>query len=305
MTGLQEALLRKAIHLTRPGGTIVYSTCTYAPEENEAILDRVLRYAAVTLEEIPLHLPHTPGVLAWEGQRFHPHIARAWRLYPHHMNSGGLFMARLRRRGIDHSVDSSASHRGTTPPNGWSEIPSGFPGEAEDAASVRIERAIDELVQWFDLSRSALDGVGWMVRNKHIWAQTAKIWPVAGWTGAVENRWRVVSVGLRALRGGPGRRETPSSHFLTRWAADIPDVRRVELHEPALRRLLEGCVLPTDLAPPGPVAIVWNGAVLGRGVVGPPEPEELEPICRFLYIFGPTRPLSLSRSCAPAQAFPS
>ena len=38
---VQRQLLARAVALTRPGGTIVYATCTYAPEENEAVLDTV------------------------------------------------------------------------------------------------------------------------------------------------------------------------------------------------------------------------------------------------------------------------
>ena len=67
VTRVQEALLRHAVRLTKPGGTIVYATCTYAPEENEAVVDRVLRDAPVTVAEIPLGLPHSPGLTAWAG----------------------------------------------------------------------------------------------------------------------------------------------------------------------------------------------------------------------------------------------
>lgn len=43
LCGLQRALLRRAIDLCRPGGWIVYATCTFAPEENEAVVDQVMR----------------------------------------------------------------------------------------------------------------------------------------------------------------------------------------------------------------------------------------------------------------------
>jgi 16S rRNA C967 or C1407 C5-methylase (RsmB/RsmF family) len=39
---LQVGLLRRAVKLTKPGGVIVYSTCTYAPEENEIVVENVL-----------------------------------------------------------------------------------------------------------------------------------------------------------------------------------------------------------------------------------------------------------------------
>ncbi|MFB6151175.1 MAG: RsmB/NOP family class I SAM-dependent RNA methyltransferase, partial [Haloarculaceae archaeon] len=36
IAGVQKGVLRRAVQATRPGGTVVYSTCTFAPEENEA-----------------------------------------------------------------------------------------------------------------------------------------------------------------------------------------------------------------------------------------------------------------------------
>ena len=68
----QESLLRRAIALTRPGGTILYSTCTFAPEENEAVVDRVLQDAPVTLEPITIDAAHSPGLTSFEGCEEYP-----------------------------------------------------------------------------------------------------------------------------------------------------------------------------------------------------------------------------------------
>ena len=265
--GLQEALLRRAIRLTRPGGMIVYSTCTYAPEENEEVLDRVLRDSPVTMEPIDLPIPHASGVVEWSGRRLDPDVALAWRVYPHHIDSGGLFMARLRRHGSDLprlQLDGGPS----TLPAGWTPIPLAFPGEDGKRAEARIANAKTELERRFSISRSTLDGLGWMVRGKHIWAQTAATWPAAKWNEAGDPGWRVVSVGLRALRGGHGTLETPSSHFMTRWSGELGLERQVAVDTDQLRRLLEGQTLTGGAAPRGPVAIVWKGMVLGRGMVG-------------------------------------
>lgn len=266
VTELQEALLRRAIALTRPGGTVVYSTCTYAPEENEAVLDRVLRDAPVVMERIPLDTTHAPGLTEWEGHRFDPQLQHAWRVYPHHLDSGGLFMARLRKEG---SSDSSAA--GGVPPtresDGWSTIPRGFFGEDEDDANGRIEQSVGEMGQRFGLGPSTLGGVRWMVRGKHIWSHTAGEWPIPRWDHHPGSRWRVISVGLRALRSGPGAGETPSSDFLTRWGGRIPPEYRFDVDDTALVRLLEGVPLPTRGLPSGPVPLAWDGLVLGRAVV--------------------------------------
>lgn len=98
ITQVQRALLRAGVRLTKPGGTIVYATCTYAPEENEATLDAIPPDAAVVEPiEPPAGLRVTPGLAAWEGRRFRPDVVHAARLWPHHNDTGGFFVARLRR----------------------------------------------------------------------------------------------------------------------------------------------------------------------------------------------------------------
>ena len=95
---IQKGLLRRAVELTRPGGRIVYSTCTYAPEENEAVLSGIYPEKA-TIE--PLNFPEgvlvAPGITEWEGAAFRPDVANAARFWPHLNDTGGFFVAQLRR----------------------------------------------------------------------------------------------------------------------------------------------------------------------------------------------------------------
>jgi 16S rRNA C967 or C1407 C5-methylase (RsmB/RsmF family) len=99
----QRAILRKAVRLCRPGGRIVYSTCTYAPEENEAVIDSVLREAPPgglrVLEARIEGLRSVPGVPGWEGEAFDPALARAMRVWPHANDTGGFFVAVLEKGG--------------------------------------------------------------------------------------------------------------------------------------------------------------------------------------------------------------
>ena len=67
MAARQRALLRKAVQLCRPGGRIVYSTCTFAPEENELIVAEALEASAWASDAVA-------GDGAWPGHqpRRHP-----------------------------------------------------------------------------------------------------------------------------------------------------------------------------------------------------------------------------------------
>lgn len=98
----QAAILRKAIRKCRPGGRLVYSTCTYAPEENEAVVDTVLRELEPgTVDIVEARLPgfrFAPGVVEWQGRQYLPELANTRRAYPHHNDTGGFFVAVMERR---------------------------------------------------------------------------------------------------------------------------------------------------------------------------------------------------------------
>jgi len=95
IAGSQKGILKRAIKATREGGTVVYSTCTFAPEENEAVLDYVLDSGECRLLDFDLPLESRPGVTEWQGRTFDPAVERAKRIYPHFNDTGGFFVAKL------------------------------------------------------------------------------------------------------------------------------------------------------------------------------------------------------------------
>ena len=96
----QVRLLRQAIRRCNPGGRVVYSTCTYAPEENEAVIDRVLGEMPDTFRILTAEIPGfatTPGITEWRGARFDRRLERTLRVWPHRNDTGGFFMAVLEK----------------------------------------------------------------------------------------------------------------------------------------------------------------------------------------------------------------
>ncbi len=111
---VQAAILRTAVRLCRPGGRIVYSTCSYAPEENEGVVDTVLGEmgGAVELAEARVDgFRSAPGIVEWDGRRYRPELARAMRAWPHANDTGGFFVAVLEKRGAAAESDAGAVAR--------------------------------------------------------------------------------------------------------------------------------------------------------------------------------------------------
>jgi NOL1/NOP2/sun family putative RNA methylase len=95
VAGLQKGLLTRAITQTRPGGTVVYSTCTFAPEENEAVVDHAVRTADCRPVAFETPLDSRSGVTDWQDESYDDRLTRTKRFYPHHNDTGGFFCAKL------------------------------------------------------------------------------------------------------------------------------------------------------------------------------------------------------------------
>lgn len=111
MARIQTAILRKAVQLCKPGGKILYSTCTFAPEENEAVLQAILDEMPDAVRILPAQVEGfvtAPGISEWNGRKFHPSIQNALRVWPHHNDTGGFFMALLEK--VDSDQPSAFSN---------------------------------------------------------------------------------------------------------------------------------------------------------------------------------------------------
>jgi NOL1/NOP2/sun family putative RNA methylase len=94
----QKNLLNSAIKSLRPGGELVYSTCTLTTVENEEIINFALTEFPVEVIEIQLEGIKTwPGLTKFEDKTFHPDLANTIRLYPFDRMTEGFYVARLRK----------------------------------------------------------------------------------------------------------------------------------------------------------------------------------------------------------------
>jgi 16S rRNA (cytosine1407-C5)-methyltransferase len=97
----QVELLVSAFQALKPGGEVVYATCSLAPDEDEAVLDAFLTLYPhqATIETVDRLLPTSAPALASAGARaFHPQVRRAVRLWPHLYDTSGFFAALIRKQ---------------------------------------------------------------------------------------------------------------------------------------------------------------------------------------------------------------
>lgn len=94
----QKKLLMHAFELLKPGGTLVYSTCTFEPEENEAVIDNLLEKSAdADVEEIKTGVKHADGLIKWNDTGYDERVQKCVRIYPEHNGTGGFFVCKIRK----------------------------------------------------------------------------------------------------------------------------------------------------------------------------------------------------------------
>lgn len=96
LSRLQKKIIAFAIDLLKENGEIIYSTCTYAPEENEENIDFLLRNFPLKIEKIELPVKTRPGIVQWQGKKFDEQVKNCCRIYPQDNDTEGFFLAKLR-----------------------------------------------------------------------------------------------------------------------------------------------------------------------------------------------------------------
>ena len=227
----QRGLLADAARLVRPGGALVYSTCTFAPEENEhQVAGFLATHPGWQLADIPWREGYTPARPDWSPSG-PPDLSRAVRLWPHHLRGEGHFIAKLTRP-KEVSDRGDGGRRVSTAPAAGPALDA-WRGFAEDALAVEVPAvAVGERAYSIPDAELAAAGV------------------------------RLVRPGLLLGRARPGRLEP--AHALA-MAAGPTVARRVrELDEDEAAAWVRGETLDAQgLA--GWTLVTWTGWPLGWG----------------------------------------
>lgn len=92
---IQLKLLIAAIKMLKPGGEIVYSTCTLSVEENELVLEKVLKNYPVEIHKTEIPFKTIPGKSEFHSNKMNDQIQNSHRILPWEIISDGFFIAKL------------------------------------------------------------------------------------------------------------------------------------------------------------------------------------------------------------------
>jgi 16S rRNA (cytosine1407-C5)-methyltransferase len=212
----QVRLLNSAFQALRPGGQLVYSTCSLAPEEDEAVLDALLRLypQQASIEAVDHLLPvPAPGSVLDGQHEYNSAVRRAVRLWPHLYDTSGFFAAFIRK-------NDSVSGQEETPPQ----------RSLEKAGYKLLTRQEQEGLQ------TTLQEIYGFDLNAVIESRGLTLWKCGHFISAIPELWLThfaecpfVSVGMTL--GKQSRREfAPSHELISRFSASFTR-RRITLDE--------------------------------------------------------------------------
>lgn len=96
LSRIQKSILVNALKILNNNGYLVYSTCTFSPEENEEVIDYVLKKFPIKLEKIKLKIKTRRGITKWEDKKFNKDLKKAIRVWPMDFDSEGFFISKLK-----------------------------------------------------------------------------------------------------------------------------------------------------------------------------------------------------------------
>jgi len=149
----QKNILNVAAKLVRPGGYLLYSTCTFAPEEDEGIINGLVNGLVNGFEviELPQFEGFMRGKPEWIGAA--KELSGAVRLFPHRIDGEGHFACLLQRK-ADAGADSEADKRIPQ------QMSKRMTGRKDQKLDLRLWREFAAEVLLIDLAEERLRVVG-------------------------------------------------------------------------------------------------------------------------------------------------
>lgn len=241
---LQLRLLISAIKMLKVNGEIVYSTCTMTVEENEMILNKVLKNYPVELVDIELPIKAHPAMTTYGEMDLNPEIKKARRIIPWEINSEGFFIAKLRKL------------ENTIPPRKEKSKERGL--KFIKARSQKFAGYIQDISEWFGIPAETFDKYKYLMKDNDIF--------FIGDDWDVTNLNPFLRIGTRF--GLVDKRDRAHLHTLSaQLLGDLATQNIVELEtEEELQKYLDGGIIKKVFNPFGQKIIKFNGFNFGTAI---------------------------------------
>ena len=240
-SSLQKEIVSRGISMLRPGGMMLYSTCTFSPQENEGVISYILEnFPQMKLLDIPGYEGFSKGRPQWGNHG--PRLEKCVRIFPHHMAGEGHFLALFQKDGLP---SPQVSERGFEK------------GKIEKSSRLLLEDFFKDFSTVLDMSRVE-------VRGDHVY-YLPETGPESV-KGVKFLRWGLYLGQLKKNRFEPGQ---PLAMVLS--AEDYSRVLNLAPDDQRAQRYLKGETLlldETESAPgPGWYLVCISGYPLGWGKV--------------------------------------
>ena len=101
LSKLQKELIMAAYSALKPNGTLVYSTCTLDPLENEEVVDHLLSRTKARVERISLPLKGRKPFRDFGGREYCKDVSKCLRIHPQDNDTEGFFVAKIVKHGCE------------------------------------------------------------------------------------------------------------------------------------------------------------------------------------------------------------
>ncbi|MBN1502256.1 RsmB/NOP family class I SAM-dependent RNA methyltransferase [Candidatus Woesearchaeota archaeon] len=93
---VQRQLIETGYSVLKKGGTLVYSTCSTEPEENEGVVSYFLnKHKDAEIKDTSLNIKRSKPLLEFNGEKYHPDVSKCLRIWPHDNDTDGFFVAKI------------------------------------------------------------------------------------------------------------------------------------------------------------------------------------------------------------------
>ena len=243
---LQVRLLIAAIKMLKEGGELVYSTCTLTPEENELVIEKILKNYPVELMDIDIPINYRNGFTSYDGKSLHPDLAKAIRILPWEVDSDGFFMIKLLK------TESTETMEGPK----WKKS---YTSEFLTHEDKKVEKYLSFVSERFGIEKEAFEQYNFIIKRGDLFF--------------INRNWKDNNLGLfhrtGTKFGSVGKHDSIVLHSNAAQILDkfisknIYTVRDID----ELRIYLAGGLINNDEVGRGQYVVKYNDYVLGTAVV--------------------------------------